>query len=285
MNQANAVFDHEITNLVADVEQLMRQQVANSEAASYHLACGGSRVRATSCIEVSLALGLDTHSAIRLASCVELLHNASLIHDDLQDNDPTRRGHPAVWHKFGKNAAICAGDLLIAKAFGELAHIPDIRLIPCLLIHVEEAVSQTIEGQSLDIQSMKCDNLNDYEAIASAKSGPLLRLPIELPLMAAEYKHVVHITKRAISRFAIAYQIADDLCDWQADAQNEQLNIVNILALQMPRKEAINMAQMRAQQLLQSCQLDLNRLPNGSGSVFVDLTQKLLTKVMRYKYE
>lgn len=281
MNQANAVSDHEIMKLAADVEQLMRQQVVNSEAASYHLACGGSRVRATSCIEVSLALGLDSRSAVCLASCVELLHNASLIHDDLQDNDPMRRGQPSVWYKFGKNVAVCAGDLLIAKAFGQLAHIPNVNILPSLLTHVQEAVSLTIEGQCLDNQSINCNNLNDYEKIAASKSGPLLRLPVELPLMAAGQRNAINITQKAISRFAVAYQIADDLCDWRTDMIEGQLNIVNILSQQMPNSEAIAVAQSRAQHLLKSCQIELNKLPEDSGSAFIALAQNLLKKIMR----
>lgn len=285
MNHTNTVSDHDISKLVGDVERSMREQVLKNDAALYHLACGGGRVRAISCIEVCFAIGLDPRSSTCLATSVELLHNASLIHDDLQDNDPTRRGKPAAWHEYGKNAAICAGDLLIAKAFGELANFPDITSIPSLLTHVQEAVSLTIEGQNSDNHASDCDSLEEYEKIAASKSGPLLRLPIELPLMAAGYNEAIDVARKAISRFAVAYQIADDLCDWRSDEVDGQLNIVNILAMQMSRREALDMAQTRAQHLLKSCQIELRKLPAGSGRVFVDLANGLLQKVMSNDYE
>lgn len=285
MNQRNAVSEHNITKLMDDVEVLMRLLVNNNKAALYHLECGGARVRAMGALDVSVALGLDARSAVTLASTVELLHNASLIHDDLQDNDPDRRGHEAVWLKFSKSAAICAGDLLIAKAFGELANISTPIVLPKLLRHVQEAVSLTIEGQCKDLDSQSIKTLAGYEKVASEKSGPLLRLPLELPLIASGNEKCLNDTNVAISYFAIAYQIADDLCDRESDRARGQLNIVNILAEDMAMDEAINLAKSRAQYLLRKCLSKLDMLPNNSGKIFIELAQSLMLKVKSYRYE
>jgi geranylgeranyl diphosphate synthase type II len=236
-------------------------------------------------LDVSIALGLDHQSAVTLASTVELLHNASLIHDDLQDNDPDRRGHEAVWSKFGDSAAICAGDLSIAKAFGELANISNPIVLPHLLRHVQEAVSLTIEGQCKDLDSKSIKTLAGYEKVAAEKSGPLLRLPLELPLIASGNEDCLNDTNVAISYFAIAYQIADDLCDRESDRARGQLNIVNILAEDMTMEEAINLAKSRAQYLLRKCLSKLDMLPNNSGKVFIELAQNLMLKVKSYRYE
>lgn len=285
MNQRNAVSEHNITKLMGDVEIAMRHHAKNNNAASYHLACGGARVRALGAIDVSVALGLDERSAVSLASAVELLHNASLIHDDLQDDDPSRRGHEAVWCKFGKSAAICAGDLLIAQAFGELANVSNVEVLPSLLKHVQKAVSVTIEGQCKDIDAQHIKTLSAYETVAAEKSGPFLRLPLELPLIASGRQGFLDNTQSAITHFAIAYQIADDLCDRESDSVSGQLNIVNILAEEMPTEEAINLAKSRAQHLLRKCQAKLHLLPNNSGKIFIELAQNLMLKVKSYRYE
>jgi geranylgeranyl diphosphate synthase type II len=285
MNQRNAVSEHNITQLMGDVEVLMRHHVKNNNAASYHLTCGGARVRAMGALDVGAALGLDHQSAVTLASTVEMLHNASLMHDDLQDNDPDRRGHEAVWSKFGDSAAICAGDLLIAKAFGELANISTPNVLPKLLRHVQEAVSLTIAGQCKDIDSQNIKTLAGYEEIAAEKSGPLLRLSLELPLIASGNEGSLEATQAAISYFAIAYQIADDLCDRENDRASDQLNIVNILAEDMTMDEAISLAKSRAQYLLRKCQAKLHLLPNNSGKIFIELAQNLMLKVKSYRYE
>ena len=74
-------------------------------------------------MHAGLALGLSEPDVLCLAASAELLHNASLVHDDLQDQDGMRRGAPAVWKKYGSNVAICTGDLMLSAAYAALSVI------------------------------------------------------------------------------------------------------------------------------------------------------------------
>lgn len=86
---------------------------ALQDALTNHFQAGGGRTRARLGLKAADALLLAPRTAIALAAAAELLHNASLIHDDLQDRSATRRGAPALWVSCSEETAICAGDLLI----------------------------------------------------------------------------------------------------------------------------------------------------------------------------
>ena len=150
-----------------------------------------------------------------LASIVELLHNASLIHDDIQDGEETRRNQPTVWKQFGVNIAICAGDLLISMAYGVSAGYSQPKLLPKLISVIQAKTTSAIEGQSKDIDYKNSPDISiqDYIQIATQKSGSLLNLPIELALIAAERNAFIELARKASTHFAIGYQMADDLDD------------------------------------------------------------------------
>ena len=97
-----------------------------------HLASGGSRTRAVLALAAGHSQSLEKIARLSIATSVELLHQASLIHDDVQDEDSTRRGQAAVWTVAGKSSAICLGDDLIGAAFEELAQLPRIIFTICL---------------------------------------------------------------------------------------------------------------------------------------------------------
>ena len=90
-----------------------------SEAMRYAVGTGGKRIRPLICLAAAVAVGGKAEGAKYPAAAIELLHNYTLIHDDLpaMDNDRERRGKPTVWVKFGEANAILAGDALLALAY------------------------------------------------------------------------------------------------------------------------------------------------------------------------
>lgn len=225
----------QIDTLLADVERRMLALCDSPDgvlqsAVKHHLGSGGSRVRARLALDASVALDLPKRDALAVATACELLHNASLIHDDLQDRDSKRRSQPAVWAKFGPDVAICAGDLLLSAAYAALATLGD--TAAPLIAHVHTRVAITIHGQSEDLNHAKRSDLSlpEYEAIAAGKSGPLLSLPLELALRLAGAGHQVSTALRAINSFALGYQMLDDIADADADAVAGEVNAVTILA-------------------------------------------------------
>ena len=96
------------------------------EAMRYAVGTGGKRIRPLICLGASVAAGGSVADAVYPAAAIELLHNYTLIHDDLpaMDNDELRRGKPTVWKRFGEANAILAGDALIALAYETAAKAP-----------------------------------------------------------------------------------------------------------------------------------------------------------------
>ena len=122
-------------------------------------------------LDASFALGLPKRDATAIATACELLHNASLIHDDLQDQDAERRGQPAVWAKFGPDVAICAGDLLLSAAYAALAALGE--TAAPVIAHMHTRVAITIQGQSEDLDCAAVTSLFPSTKRLRPESQPL----------------------------------------------------------------------------------------------------------------
>lgn len=204
------------------------------QAAVYHLQTGGQRLRARLAIQTGTALKLPVADTVSIAAASELVHNASLVHDDLQDRDATRHGVPSVWSVYGDGIAICAGDLLLSAAYCALAGVSRPHLLPTLMSRLHHRILDASNGQCVDLtnEKIKVFSLADYESLAILKSGSLLALPMELALAASGELHAVPVARRAAESFAIGYQIFDDLNDVQKDSSRRSAQpAINALAV------------------------------------------------------
>lgn len=186
-----------------------------------HLATGGKRVRARLALCSTAALGGSRHAAIPWAAAVELLHNATLVHDDLQDGDRMRRGRPTLWARHGAPQAVNAGDLLLMlpyRAIEDLA-VPD-AVKWRLSRAVARAAEATVRGQATEMDLLASRRLDaaSWEAAALGKTGALLGLPVE---GAAILRGLGDATAAALSdafaRVGLVYQLADDVADCFGD--------------------------------------------------------------------
>ncbi len=118
------VWDFGVLKELALVEQRIRESVVSEEPlltdiATYVIAAGGKRIRPTVTLLSFKALGgKDIQQAVDLAAALELIHSATLIHDDINDGGEMRRGRPAAYKKYGLQNALVTGDFLFVKAFG-----------------------------------------------------------------------------------------------------------------------------------------------------------------------
>ena len=134
-------------------------------------ACSGSWTR-TQC----------RYGRSRAAAACELLHEASLVHDDLQDRDTMRRGRGAIWYTYSDELAITLGDWLINQAYDVIlsAKTPA-RLTRNLYRALSKAVAETVRGQAIENEHK--DSLTtstpDYIDMATGKTAPLLAFPLE----------------------------------------------------------------------------------------------------------
>ena len=135
--------------------------------AKYQLHSGGKRFRAILALIASDIFNLNQKVSEYIAVCCEFIHNASLIHDDLQDRDLLRRGYPTIWNRFGDHTAINLGDYFISGSFEALSKIVNIKPeFKCKAIeHLSFTIKQTVKGQSLEILGranliLRCRNMN-----------------------------------------------------------------------------------------------------------------------------
>lgn len=269
------------TEPLAAVETEMRRLLGRgriAELAAAHLDSGGSRARALLATDTAVRIGLPDNTAAAIAACCELLHNASLIHDDIQDGDSSRRGQPALWEAHGSAAAICAGDLMISAAWGALAAMPGDTAAPAVAM-VHEAVATTIDGQAEDIAACSEIPFERTLAIASAKSAPLLALPVRLSLTAARIDADT-LAQRAAVAVAIAYQIADDVTDRDRDRAAASPNACLALEHEDHTADAArDAAILRARAALTEARVLAADIPEDGGGGLASLADKVEHKL------
>lgn len=219
------------------------------EALFYHWNQKGSRLRPRLAARAATALGFPQQQALRMAAVCELLHNASLIHDDVLDRADFRRGQPSLWQHAGVPIAIASGDLLISAAYAALAELDADSQIPSLIQVTHQMILRTIHGQLAPLASGQSD-LKTYEALARAKTGALFALPLMLPLVALGQIPESEIARQAGEAFGVAYQIFDDMLDEAEDMgsveEGVSMNLLRLLAVLPdvtdPRQRAREMA-------------------------------------------
>lgn len=248
-----------------------------------HFHAGGKRIRAHMALLAGDCLQLDAQSRKAIAACCELLHNASLIHDDIQDADAERRSQPSLWARHGTDLAICAGDQMISAAYAALAQVSRAETIGELVRLTHRAVSRTVAGQTADLAQtgQALDDITLYETIAGEKSGPLLGLPVMLSLTMADAADDLDTVERVTRLIAIAYQFVDDIGDWRDDAAQSSLNGVLVLsrAHRITPAQAIQEAASLTRQHLQHARQLAATLPGGCGIVFDQLADRLDAKL------
>jgi geranylgeranyl diphosphate synthase type I len=238
-----------------------------------HLAAGGGRVRARICLDAGHALGLLEEDAVRAAVVCELLHNASLVQDDLLDRSAERRGAACIWLTHGDSVAVCAGDLMLSAAYGLLAELSDPHLIAPAIRLVHRRTSEVILGQAEEgiPRSEQEAAIAYYDRLAKGKSASLLSLALELPLLLSGNESLQPVAHCAMCDFAIAYQIADDLADLDQDMQEGSLNLARMLMEQegSTRDKALETAARIAEAKLASANAQALRLPNHCAATML----------------
>lgn len=187
----------------------------------YALQNGGKRIRPHLVLLGCGICGGEAKSAIPAALAVELLHNFTLIHDDIMDSADTRRNQPSVFKKWNSNTAILSGDVLFAHSFEQLEYYgKDDRYskIQYLAINktLQEAVIKICQGQALDMdfEARERVSLDEYLMMIGAKTAALLSCSLKLgALVAQATEKEVDACSSLGYHAGIAFQIQDDLLD------------------------------------------------------------------------
>lgn len=185
-----------------------------------HLDGGGKRLRSRLALECAASIGLDPRAAVPVAVACELLHNATLIHDDLQDGDAVRRGRPTVWSLHGSAQAINAGDLLLILPTLALLELSTSSTRAQLCAVLARRAAATACGQADELSMLERGALewSAYSAAAVGKTGQILAIPFEsAAVLAGLDAETARLVGDLAARLGLAYQIADDVLDLYGD--------------------------------------------------------------------
>jgi geranylgeranyl diphosphate synthase type I len=156
--------------------------------------------------------------AVPAAAAIELLHNFSLIHDDIEDNSPTRRGRETLWHIWGIPLAINAGDAMFAAAHLALGRLIERDVSAHIVVQAFRRFDETCialtQGQHADMQFETRDDVQveEYISMITGKTSVLLSLCAELGALIAgcEAETVAHYAQFGLN-LGLAFQVQDDI--------------------------------------------------------------------------
>lgn len=189
-----------------------------SEAMRYAVGTGGKRLRPLVCLASAVAAGGAAEDAVYPAAAIELLHNYTLVHDDLpaMDNDTLRRGQPTVWAKYGEANAVLAGDALLAHAFAVAARAP--RNVAAIVAVLGEKGVGVVQGQVEDLGAEK-----DIPYVYLHKTADLFIAAAEMGALAAGGSSAAVAALADYARnLGLAFQYEDDLIDGDSPCPREE---------------------------------------------------------------
>lgn len=181
----------------------------------------GKRIRPVLLLLSCAASGGEWESALPAAAAVELIHNFSLIHDDIEDNSPLRRGRETVWQRWGVPLAINAGDAMFSLAHLALADLADPQQARLASQALQHACLHLTQGQHLDISYETQMDLTqeDYWPMIEGKTAALLAASAEMGAILSGCDPRLRQEFRLFGRYlGLAFQVQDDLLGIWGDA-------------------------------------------------------------------
>jgi octaprenyl-diphosphate synthase len=225
---AAEVFDLLKDDLAAIEREFSRQADSPVEVvtdiANYLMAGGGKRIRPLLLLLATKALGSNSDARIRLGAVVEMLHTATLVHDDIIDEASTRRGRPSSNTTWGNSKCVLAGDWLYMQAFQTALDERNFRVLDLLI----SLTQQMVEGELLQMEKLgRLINEEEYFDLIYRKTACLFKVSMQLGAVTANPTALAHIAKDVDSPFeltlgeygrnlGVAYQIVDDVLDLTA---------------------------------------------------------------------
>ena len=186
-----------------------------SEAAFHHFETSGKMLRAKMAIQSASLAEIDTSISLLWAAAVEVLHNASLIHDDICDGDKQRRGRSSIWVKFGQDTALTLGDWLIALSFELASEAAEMSNTPKLVGILARHMATATAGQAMEFRWDSTHSWDVYLKIAADKTAPLLTAPIHGVTLMSGTSGLGFDISGYFCDLGKAYQIANDILNFK----------------------------------------------------------------------
>ena len=181
----------------------------------YFLKMGGKRVRPVLCLMGNELFDDIIPSAWEVATSIELFHNFTLIHDDIMDQAPLRRGMETIHTKYGGNTALLAGDVMLVTAYEYLNKI-DNGIIHPILSLFNQTAKEVCEGQQLDMdfEAREEVSLDDYLRMIELKTSMLLAASLKMgAVLGGAGERNQNLLYQFGKKLGIAFQVQDDYLD------------------------------------------------------------------------
>ena len=179
----------------------------------YMISIGGKRIRPRLCLLAwSLFRGEPTPEVLEAARALEVFHSFTLMHDDIMDRSPLRRGMPTVWKKWNEDTAILSGDVMLIDAYRSIARCGSAAVLDVFT----ETAAQVCEGQQFDMEFESRDDVSmaEYEKMIGLKTAVLLACAARIgAMLAGASEPVCEALYRYGYELGMAFQVADDYLD------------------------------------------------------------------------
>ncbi len=290
-----------VQNALQRVESLMLNVVDSDvtvlrDASRHILSAGGKRVRPRLVLLAFAAAGGDQPtSAAAVAAAVELVHTASVVHDDINDHGIVRRGRPSVNAIWGRTFALLTGDYLFTKVYELMAPHKDLNVI------LADATVALVEGETLQASAVKENNFTRevYYRVIALKTAALFRAAGELGARLANgAPEVIESLANYGYNIGLAFQIVDDILDLTGSTEQlgktagidleqgrgfaaayEEADAVSSLKEKIMRGDALEEAQVQSQRLAQLAIEQLDALPGSEAKdALIDLAHQIVER-------
>jgi geranylgeranyl diphosphate synthase type II len=185
------------------------------EPNEYFLKLGGKRIRPVLCLMGNELFDEIREDAWYVGTAIELFHNFTLIHDDIMDKAPLRRGMETVHSKYGENTALLAGDVMLVTAYEELNKI-SIEYLQSILRLFNRTAKEVCEGQQMDMDFEKMDDvsLDAYLKMIELKTSVALAASLQTgAILGGAGERNQHLLYEFGKKLGIAFQVQDDYLD------------------------------------------------------------------------
>ncbi|NML15199.1 octaprenyl diphosphate synthase [Azohydromonas caseinilytica] len=224
-SSADELMAQEMQTVDAVIVERLRSDVALiNQIAHYIISAGGKRVRPRLVLLFARALGFKGPERFTLAAIVEFIHTATLLHDDVVDESSLRRGRQTANALFGNAASVLVGDFLYSRAFQMMVSVNRMRVLDVLA----DATNVIAEGEVLQLMNMHDPDLaiDDYLRVIRYKTAKLFEASARLGAVLAEADPATEERCADYGRsLGTAFQLVDDLLDYQGDTQELGKNV------------------------------------------------------------